>query len=301
MSILYTAKDRIKDASYERLRRVAPQARKANDRAVSAVYALIRKLVPPAYASDGLISMHSHAFMQDANFIKAYARGVEAIGGVDTYQFHWRVHVALWVASIGAQLDGDFVECGVNKGFMSSAIMQYLDWNSLDRSFYLLDTFAGLDERFVSDEEIVAGAMRTNEWNLLSHYYTSGSESVRSNFSQWQGVHIIEGTIPDTLSQVQTQRIAYLHIDLNCAPPEIAAINYFWNKLVPGAHVLLDDYAYFGFTPQKSAMDEFARAQGLQICSLPTGQGLIVKPPLQRDERTNTTAGESHLNSPDTP
>jgi hypothetical protein len=279
MKLLRAAKARVVLAFYALLRRTAPQTRAANDRIVSAVYALVRRVIPAAYASDGLISVHSHSFMQEAKFLDAYARGVKALGGVDTYQFYWRVHVGLWVASIASQLDGDFVECGVNKGFMSSAIMENLDWNSLNRDFYLLDTFAGLDERFVSDEELSSGAMRTNEWNLLSGYYIKGSDSVRENFAEWQRVHVIEGTIPDTLTEVESQRLAYLHIDLNCAPPEIAAIEYFWDKLTPGAPVLLDDYAYFGFTPQKLAMDEFARTHGVSICSLPTGQGLLIKPP----------------------
>jgi hypothetical protein len=66
---------------------------------------------------------------------------------------------------------------------------------------------------------------------------------------------------------------------MNCAPPEIAAADHFWDRLSPGAVMLLDDYGYYGFTPQKEAFDEFARRRGIAICALPTGQGLIVKPP----------------------
>ena len=66
---------------------------------------------------------------------------------------------------------------------------------------------------------------------------------------------------------------------MNCAPPEVAAAEYFWDRLLPGAVVLLDDYAYLGFGVQKSAMDAFAAAKGVAICSLPTGQGLLLKPP----------------------
>lgn len=279
MNRRHTMKEKIGLAAYNFLRPVAPQARAANDRIVSLVYAFIRRLIPAAYASDGLISLHSHSFMQDPAFVNAYTRGTRAIGGHDAYQFHWRVHVGLWAASMGAQLDGDFVECGVNKGFISSAIMEYLDWNALNREFYLLDTFNGLDERFV-DPETASRTMRTNEWNLLSGYYVDGAESARENFSQWQRVHIVEGAIPDTLAQISSQAIAYLHLDLNCAPPEVAALEFLWGKLVPGAPVLLDDYAYIGFTPQKIAMDDFARAHGISICSLPTGQGLIIRPPM---------------------
>ena len=42
------------------------------------------------------------------------------------YRWHWRVHVGLWTATSALKLAGDFVECGVNRGFMSSAIMHLL-------------------------------------------------------------------------------------------------------------------------------------------------------------------------------
>jgi hypothetical protein len=218
--------------------------------------------------------------MQESTFIQAYTRGVKAIGGIDDYQWHWRIHIGLWAAKVASRLDGDFVECGVNKGFLSSAIMEYLDWNSLNRDFYLLDTFAGLDDRFVSDRERKLGALRKNADNLQSGFYITGADSVRANFAQWPRARIVEGAIPDTLGQVKARQIAYLHLDMNCAPPEVAALTYFWERLVAGAPVLLDDYAYLGYTQQKLAMDDFARERNVAICSLPTGQGLLIKPTL---------------------
>jgi hypothetical protein len=101
---------------------------------------------------------------------------------------------------------------------------------------------------------------------------------VRANFSQLKNVQIIQGPVPDTLGAVDTQKIAYLHLDMNCASPEVAAFNYFWEGLVPGAFVLFDDYAYHSFEPQKSALDAAAATKVLKIVSLPTGQGLLIKP-----------------------
>ena len=65
---------------------------------------------------------------------------------------------------------------------------------------------------------------------------------------------------------------------MNCAEPELAAADHFWERLTPGALVLMDDYAYVGSHAQKTAMDEFARRRGVEVLSLPTGQGLIVRP-----------------------
>ena len=231
------------------------------------------------YNADGLQTIHCDDFINDAAFVRAYQRGVKAIGGVDEYHWFWRVHIGLWVAHGASKLDGDFVECGVNKGFLSSAIMEYLNWDSVGKIFYLLDTFRGMDERYVTEEERRSGRLAMNRALLQSGQYTSSVDQVRANFAEWDNVCIIEGSIPETLERVDAKKIAYLHIDMNCAPPEVAAAQFFWDRLVPGAFMLLDDYAYYGYPEQKVAMDVFAVEKGVDICSLPTGQGLLIKPP----------------------
>jgi Macrocin-O-methyltransferase (TylF) len=229
------------------------------------------------YHQDGLISIHNHDFMGDVDFRRAYGRGVQATAG-DDYNWHWRVHVGLWAARTAALLPGDFVECGVNRGALSSAIMEYLGWNNLQRTFWLMDTFEGIDERFITEEERNRDKLAESSGKLASGVYTADFAGVQANFAEWRNVSFVKGSIPDTLPEVSADSIAFLHIDMNCAPPEIAALKYFWDRITPGGLVLLDDYAYLGFEPQKEAMDELARELGVVILSLPTGQGLILKP-----------------------
>ncbi len=160
--------------------------------------------------------------------------------------------------------------------------MQFLDWDRLGKQFYLLDTFRGVDERYVSNEELASGVMEKSQAAMDSGFV--GSQSVRSNFSEWKNIRIIEGAIPETLPEVAARQIAFCHIDMNCSPPEVAALSCFWDRLVPGAMVLLDDYAYYGYQPSKNGMDRFAEEKGVMIASLPTGQGLLIN--TQSPERT---------------
>lgn len=239
-------------------------------------YAIHRSRAGRTYARDGLITDHNHEFIRDPHFETAYRRGVQA--AQTDYNIQWRTHIAIWAAFTASKLPGDFVECGVSWGFLSSAIMEYLDWNQRDKTFYLLDTFNGIDEQLLTDAERTSGAIKNNRRMLEHGYYTANVESVRKNFSDWKNVQIIQGTVPGTLTQVPTNQVAYLHIDMNCATPEIAAFEYFWPKLVPGGMVLLDDYGFGRHEEQKRAMDDCARQQGVMVASLPTGQGLIIKP-----------------------
>jgi hypothetical protein len=101
---------------------------------------------------------------------------------------------------------------------------------------------------------------------------------VRATFAPFPNVRIIKGIVPYTLPEVEAEKIAYLSIDMNAAAPEIAALEHFWDMLVPGAMVVLDDYGFRAHIVQKIALDEFARSHGVSILPLPTGQGLIVKP-----------------------
>lgn len=67
---------------------------------------------------------------------------------------------------------------------------------------------------------------------------------------------------------------------MNIVAPEIATIEHFWGRLVPGAVVVLDDYAWKAHEVQKQAFDRFAADHQVEILTLPTGQGLLLKPPM---------------------
>ncbi len=248
-----------------------PPAEAPEDQAISEPASAIG-----AYDQDGLRSIHNHEFMADPVFQAAYARGVQA-AGVD-YNWHWRVHAGLWAARMAAHLPGDFAEFGVNRGFMSSAIMEMLDWNQTGRRFYLLDTFSGIDERYLTDEDRSVGVLERNRHDIDTGFYTFDLEAVRQNYASWHNAIIIPGPVPETLSQIDSSGFAFVHLDMNCAAPEVAAAEFIWPLLAPGGIILCDDYAYFGYRSQKLAMDEFARSKSVQVLSLPTGQGLIIKP-----------------------
>jgi Macrocin-O-methyltransferase (TylF) len=228
------------------------------------------------YGRDGLFTVHNDAFRRDPAFQASYNRGVHASWGVDP-QFEWRVHIALWAATEALRSPGDFVECGVNAGFMSSAIMQHLDWASLARRYYLIDTFSGPVMSKYSEQEINLGRVKVAQDALAAGSYRTNLDDTRSNFGQWPNAIIVQGGVPEVLPTLELNEIAFLHLDLNCAEPECAALKYFWPKLSPGGFVLLDDYCYTGYEWHTETLSQVARSLGAEVLSLPTGQGLIRK------------------------
>lgn len=228
----------------------------------------------PTYAEDGLITFHVCRFMQDPLFNRAYAIGKKT-GGLRTHpgDIHWRAYVACWAAIRARYLDGDFVECGVSLGLLSRTVAEYVDLKNIDKKFYLFDTFNGIPEECLTVEEKQKGIDNS------VFGYDDCYEAVKRTFSEFPNVLIIRGKVPESLAMCGIERVAYLSIDMNNAASEIAAAEYFWEKLVPGAVIVLDDYAYSEqFSLQHAAFDEFCRNKGASVLALPTGQGLIFKP-----------------------
>jgi hypothetical protein len=233
-------------------------------------------LYTPIFSYDGLINdpkvIHNHDFMRNPRYVKAYEVAEQALGY--DHKMFWRLHVALWCATQAQKLPGDFVECGVWRGFLATAIMNYIPWPANGKQFYLFDTWEGLDERYLTEGE------RNNQAKLdhFKPYYANQYEFVEAHFSNYPNVHLVKGSVPETLGSVEIAQVSYLSLDMNCTPPELAAAEYFWDRIVPGGMILLDDYGFVSYEDQKLGFDDFAAKHGVEILALPTGQGLMIKP-----------------------
>jgi O-methyltransferase len=254
--------------------RVVPQAFNAN---LEFPLADGRTLVqgPLTYNSDGLATQHNADFRHDPRFAEAYSRGLvvpHPYGG--SLHIEWRVYIACWLATNALRVPGDFVECGVATGILSRAICSYVSFERrTDRTFWLLDTFEGYPGEQANDAERASGLA-----DHVASYYTDTYESVRESFAAYPNVRLVKGTVPGTLPIVTAEHIAYLSIDMNAAAPEVAAMEAFWDRLSPGAFVLMDDYGWAPCINQKIALDAFAERKGVTILALPSGQGLLIRP-----------------------
>lgn len=234
----------------------------------------------PTYHADNLcVWLKDTNFLREERFQRAYRKGMDSghkicreKGSREDIHIEWRVHVLCWAASHASRLAGDFVECGVNTGIYSLAIADYIDLDRTGKHLYLFDTFCGIPPSQMNERERSLNREVENET-----YYEECYETARANFAEYRNAVLIRGQVPDTLTQVAIDQVCYLSLDMNIVLPEIAAIKYFWPKLVTGAPVILDDYGWLGYAPQKVAMDEFAASVGCTILNMPTGQGLLIK------------------------
>jgi len=222
---------------------------------------------------DGLwVNGRNLEFFEGEKFLESYEVGVNSGHSLGAINVKWRMATICWAVRHASHLKGDFVECGVNTGIASLTGARYIEFEKLkDKTWYLFDTFCGIPEEGL-------GAQERDKVDLMNRHYFDCFDLVQKNFEDYDNITLVKGVVPESLDSVSIGSVAYLSIDMNLAAPEIAAFRHFWPKLVTGAVVVLDDYGFAGFEEQKEAMDALANEKGVEIFSVPTGQGLLIKP-----------------------
>lgn len=200
------------------------------------------------------------SFLQDEPFMKAFQKHTET--DIEK-SIIWRNYVLAWAAKRAMNLPGDFADCGCYKGITAHILCDYIDFANSDKQFYLYDLF--------EHEETM------NHHSMPEHSATL-YEQVCARFDDMSNVHVIKGAIPESLDILEPPGdIAFIHIDMNNADAEIAALDRLFDKVVTGAVIVFDDYGWNGYREQKLQEDKFFAERGLQILELPTGQGLAIK------------------------
>jgi hypothetical protein len=227
------------------------------------------------YNNLGCATIHNPECVSSDVFLRAFERGLEGFSENEKIAPAWNAYVCCWAARQVLNLDGDFVECGVWKGCLTGTVLNYTNnLDNRDKKFWLFDTFDGfveVESYFSKNEKAKYGG------GYFSACYRNAYDTVKHKFKNFSNVRIIKGSVPDTLVSFSGDKVCYLSIDMNCAYPEIEAIKFFWDKLVLGAIVILDDYNWVSHVEQKRAFDKFAQEHGFEVLALATGQGLIIK------------------------
>ena len=213
------------------------------------------------YTGDNLFTYHRNlGFLEDTAFMKAF----ESHATTDVEKaVMWRMSTVLWGVRNGLRLEGDFVECACYKGTTVRVICDAVDFSAhKDRHYYLYDLFD-------HDPSQPHHAMPEHSKNLYA--------SVKARFAGFQNVTVTQGKVPEVLDQVAPQKIAFMHLDMNNADAEIGALEVLFERMVPGAVLILDDYGWLYYRAQKLAEDPWFEKFGYRVLELPTGQGLLIK------------------------
>ena len=216
------------------------------------------------FADDNVIMFDRNlGFRRDERFMDAFKRSVR---NRQEASLLLRLNTLAWAGAQASHLPGDFVECGVWRGFCSAVLMNYLNFDRVEKTFYLYDTFEGIPSEYDSEKH---DSPLFREAGLY--------ESVVQRFARFPNAKVIRGVVPESFSQALPDQVAFLHLDMNSSKSEIAALEVLFDRISPGGVVVFDDYGWIGYRAQQKAEDNFVQARGHRILELPTGQGLLVK------------------------
>ena len=141
------------------------------------------------YAQDNLIALNRNlSFTQDKKFLEAFEQNVHSLPEKSTL---WRIHTLAWAARHCLNVPGDFVECGVWRGFSFGVLTEYLDWGFVPKTLYLYDTFESIPESYNSEKR------SNNRYQSEPDLY----DKVVKRFSKFPNVNLVKGIVPDSFEK----------------------------------------------------------------------------------------------------
>jgi hypothetical protein len=235
------------------------------DEFIQGVNAALRAVAPRArdnvFTGDNLIAFSRNlGFLDDEKFMTAVRRYAE-----DEIEqaIIWRTHVLIWAARVALRRAGDFVECCCYRGTSAAILADCLEFGRVDKTFWLYDAFDVHPEY-----QGISGTATKHGPDLF--------EETRARMARWPTVRVLKGTVPAVLAE-SPERIAFLHLDMNSAAGEEAALDALFDRITPGGMIVLDDYGYRFFQDQRDLHDRFFGERDCPIVELPTSQGLVIK------------------------
>jgi O-methyltransferase len=231
------------------------------DTVTSLARAVTERVQPGFHFADNFLTWgRNNSMFEDGPFVKAWKDNIDS---ESDFAIVWRRYILACAAFHAVHLDGDFVECGCYRGVGIKTVVDYLGGTEFPRTFWGYDLFD-------YSPGMAHHAMKDHGPGL--------ADEIRAKFVGYPQVNIIQGEIPDVFAGQSPDRISYLHIDLNQAPAEIAALEALFERVVPAGIIILDDYEWAGvYRPQKLSEDPWFGSRGYRVMPLPTGQGLIIK------------------------
>lgn len=230
----------------------------------------------PIYVADNLATSNLSSFRDLLQFQKAKSSADSrwSDDGEVQRDISWRLHVAIWCASValGQSKKGElFLELGTGRGYVAAGVLDAIDWkgNGAKKAlrFFLMDTYL---------PEWQGENATRNSHEPQPFYYANGPQDVKNYFSNFPGVEVVQGSLPESLAETGLGTVAFVHVDLKSAESEKSSLEAIRPRLRAGSIVLFDDSTNPGCQSQLDVHRSFAESFGAVLLELPTGQSVLV-------------------------
>lgn len=168
---------------------------------------------------------------------------------------------------------GDYAELGTFRGITASLIWPK---TARDSTFYCFDTFAGFDDRDLSDARLdnqeEREAFANTSVDLVTKRIANGPDPRLS---------LRVGFFPETFQGLEDKRFRLVHIDMDLADPIRKALETFWPRMVTGGIILVHDYKSVRYPMAAETVDGFFAERGITVWPLSDrlGTAMVIKQP----------------------
>ena len=153
-----------------------------------------------------------------------------------------------------ANIEGDFVECGVYKGgSMMAMALVLLKENCPDRKLYLYDTFTGMTEPSDVDVDFRERPPKSSKWPIVPSDQVKAA--LYSTKYPQDKMHFVQGKVEDTLPEQAPESISLLRLDTDWYESTKHELTHLFPRLSPGGILIIDDYGHYRGARQ--AVDEY--------------------------------------------
>jgi len=238
--------------------RLSPEQQRALDHLVK----LFKEVYGVIWAGDMMIVVQRlMSFLEDERFLAAQRDAAES---EQERRLSWRLHTLCWAASQALGLKGDFVQCGVFRGYMADMVARYLG-PELDRRRWLLF----YDFSVYPEDQTQFTQLGKKQPDAYSH--------AKARLARFPGITVLNGKLPELLGKRALRKIAFLHLDLHDAPTELAVLDRLFDRLVPGAPIVLEKFGWLFAKAQHEACKAYLAERGLPVLEIAIGQGVAIK------------------------
>jgi len=148
------------------------------------------------------------------------------------------------------------IECGCWHGHSTIAIATILADRGFSGRFHVFDSFeGGLSDFQEKDESYFK--LSDEEKRVQIMQFASSFEFVSSATARFAFIELHRGWIPQSFASFAPRPVKFVHIDVDMYEPTRAALDFFWNELVSGGCIVVDDYNHTVFEGATRAVDEF--------------------------------------------
>jgi O-methyltransferase len=192
----------------------------------------------------------------DLDLVREVSEEVQlGLGYMDGVQLASAVRAAM-------RIPGDLAEVGVFQGGSARIICENREPG---RALHLFDTFEGIP----AVEPIDATHFAAGDW-------AAPIERAQAYLRPYEHVHFHPGVFPDTTGPVESNRFAFVGLDVDALPSTLAGLEFFFPRLNPGGILLVNDYRRAPGA-RKALELYFNGTRPEPVIPLPGSQALVVK------------------------